>query len=151
MLRIALMLALIELCLTSVSCQRSRMLTVRDLGGVARAHSQVVAVRGCYRNFRETSLMMPCEDPKPNEVFRVLFRSELENIRRYVPGFVSGQHSYERPSLSEKELERKLSTLPDGVLAEIVVRGELSSSTGQTNAEFEPEFIVYRVLRFARK
>jgi hypothetical protein len=133
-------------------CNQNRVFSVRDLTNIApKYRGRVVTVQGCYRNGIETTVLQPCVNPKPNEIVPVQFRSLLENIRNYVPGYATGPSEYERPSAEERHLEAELSALPNGVQAEVVLRGEYTPvATEHTpSGHQEAEFVVHRVLRVA--
>lgn len=135
-----------------VGCTRNRVLSVRDLEHLDPTYrGRVVTVQGCYRNGTETTVLLPCVDARPNEIFPVLFRSHLEDIRKYVPGYGTGSTEYERPSAEERRLEAELSALPNGIQAEVLLRGECAPlKAGRTTSEHhETEFVVHRVLRVA--
>lgn len=133
-----------------VGCNRSRVLSVRDLEHLHSTYrGRVLTVRGCYHNGVETTVLQPCVNAKPNEILPVLFRSQLEDIRKYVPGYAIGSTAYERPSAEELHLEAELSALPNGVQVEVLLRGECTWRQGRLEASepHETEFVVHRVLR----
>ena len=119
------MLVLLPGMVALTACE-GRGLSIQQLVRMnAEHHTHLLTVRGCYQNLREKSVFLACVDPKSTEVFRVLFRSQLENQRKYFTGFQTGPNAFEHPSLREQRLEAELSSLADGVLVDVVFRGEL--------------------------
>jgi hypothetical protein len=134
----------------SVGCGDNRTISVRDLERApAHYEGQVVSVDGCYHNGPEATLLQPCAEPKPDEVVWVVFRSQLENTAKSVPGYATGSTKYERPSAKEDALAQQLSNLPNGVFSEVRLRGEFQSSSGRvfgTSPGYRHQLVVHRVV-----
>ena len=133
----------------SLGCGHNHGISLRDLERSPANAGQVVRVNGCYHNGRESTLLQPCAEPKQDEVACVVSRRQLEEIAKSVSGYDAGIAPFERPSAHEEELDRQLAKLPDGVSAEVVLRGELRSSPRRdfgTPPGCRFEFILHRVL-----
>lgn len=139
-----------SLFVTHTACSSAGTVSLRDLERDPSSRAaRMVTVLGCYHNGPETTVLLPCTQPRPEEVVWVVSRSQLENTAKSVPGYAAGSMKLERPSAKEMELAQQLSQLPDGVVAEVLLRGEFRSSS---NPEFgispgyRYEFVVHRVL-----
>ena len=116
----------------------------------SRYTGRVITIRGCYHNGAESALLQPCSDPILEEIVWVISRNQLENSEKAIPGYSAGSVPIEAASASERRLAEGLSRLPDGVLAEVELRGEFRTS-GRPDFGAGPgyrhEFVVHRVLK----
>ncbi len=133
-----------------VGCGGTKPIPLRDLERAPSKYAgRIVTVQGCYHNGPETSLLQPCTDPQPGEVVWIVSRGQLESAGKAVPGYSAGAVKYERPSAREDQLAQQLARLPNGVFAEVHLRGEFRSSSDQeygTAPGYRHEFVVHRVL-----
>jgi hypothetical protein len=134
----------------AVGCGGIQTISLRELERTPSVYGgQVVTVAGCYHNGPETTLLQPCAEPKPDEVVWVISRSQMENTAKSVPGYATESAKYERPSAKEEARAQQLSKLPNGVFAEVRLRGEFQSSSGPTygtSPGYRYQFVVHRVL-----
>jgi hypothetical protein len=136
-----------------VGCGDRQTVSVRDLErSPSNYGARVVTIRGCYHNGPETTLLQPCEEPTPDEVVWLVSRRQLENTAKAVPGYATGSATYERPSAKEDALAQQLSKLPNGVSAEVRLRGEFQASSSPiygTSPGYRYQLVVHRVLSIA--
>jgi hypothetical protein len=135
---------------TAVGCGNTSTVLLRDVERTPSAYARrVITIAGCYHNGPESTLLQPCADPKPGEVAGVVFRSQLQDAAKHVPGYDAGLVKYEQPSSKEEAIARELSQLPNGAFAEVQLRGEFQVSPGPaygTPPGYRYQVVVDRVL-----
>ncbi len=137
----------------SPACHRDRGVNIRDVQRSPRSFTgRVITVQGCYLNLPEESLLMPCGDPKPQEVVMVTPRGDFDKAEMLKPGAAAGTVSAEFPTAEEEFLARELHRLPAGIAIQGIFRGEFRPAPGARlprTAQAKYEFILHRVLQVA--
>jgi hypothetical protein len=134
----------------AVGCGTTPSVSLRELERTPSVYQgRVITIAGCYHNGPESTLLQPCDQPKPGEVAWVVFRSQLENAAKSVPGYDIGSAKYERPSSKEDAIGRELSRLPNGAFVEVRIRGEFQAASGAVYGAppgYRYQVVIHRVL-----
>jgi hypothetical protein len=136
-------------------CHRTPEVTVTDLVKNASGHDgKMVTVRGCYHNERESVALESCTQPRLEETVQILPYSQIENTAKSVPGYHGNMMRLERPSAQEQRLASQLAEMPNGVSAEVLLRGEFrffSVSEFGHPPTHKYQLVVHRVLRVSSR
>jgi hypothetical protein len=143
------------ICIIILSaCNNAPPISVSELLKNAATHNgQMVTVKGCYSMQIETAVLYPCSDPKWEETIWVLPLSQIENSAKWIAGYADKDRKLENElTAREKRLAKQLSELADGVLVDVIFRGEFHSSDKPRFGHFAAykyELILHRVLSIA--
>jgi hypothetical protein len=150
-------LLILAVCAASFpSCgTRSRALEIPTLlAEASKYNGQIVTLHGCYQNGLEKQIIRACVNPKPSESIWVVPYTEVENSEKSIPGYRARSTKTDPPTLLEQDLYAKLAATPNGVLSEVVVRGEFQYSSAHVygiSPGYDYQLILYRVLNTNRR